>query len=66
MAAASLCAPDSDALAARAIVLLRQATVKDFNEVMKFSREPDLEPLRRRADFIDLLWDLADAPPVKK
>jgi len=64
--AASLCAPEADAYAIRAIGLLRQAAVKDVNELAKFAREADLQVLRRRAEYIDLLWELADGPPAKR
>jgi serine/threonine-protein kinase len=66
LGSASLSAPDADPYAVRAINLLRQAASQDFIELVKFSKDPDLEPLRRRADYLDLLWDLADGPQPAK
>jgi hypothetical protein len=44
--------------------LLRQAFAKGFTNIAHMLRDADLNPLRHRADFADLLWDLADGPPA--
>jgi tetratricopeptide (TPR) repeat protein len=63
LASAAPDSPAADALAARGVELLRQTLAKGFNNVPHLLADPDLAPLRRRADFAELLWDLADAPP---
>jgi hypothetical protein len=66
LAVASAVAKDDAALpsryAARAVAVLRQAFAKGFRNVADMLRDSDLAPLRRRADYFDLLWDLADMP----
>jgi serine/threonine-protein kinase len=52
--------PDADAHAARAVALLRQAFVKGYANVQHMLQDSDLDPLRRRADYADLLWGVAD------
>jgi serine/threonine-protein kinase len=49
--------------AARAVALLRQAIAKGYADIPHLLADNDLAPLRNRADFADLLWDLADTPP---
>lgn len=49
---------------ARAVVLLRQAVVRGDTNVGPILTNPDLDVLRTRPDFADLLWDLADMPPA--
>src|SRR5206468_3058570 len=66
LAAASLCTPNGEPYAPRAVDLLRQAVNQGFNDAARLVKDPILEPLRRRTDFIDLLWDLADNPPSKR
>ncbi len=46
-------------LAARAVALLRQAAIAGYRDGEHFLKDPDLDALRRREDFIQLLWDLA-------
>jgi hypothetical protein len=52
----------ADAHAARAVELLRQALAKGWTDISHMLRDADLDPLRRRADYATLLWDLADMP----
>jgi len=66
LASASLCAPDAEPYAARAVAVLRNAVGLSFNELPKVLRDPDLEPLRRRGDYVDLVWNFADGPPRAK
>jgi len=40
--------------------LLRQAFAKGYANVAHMLKDSDLDPLRRRNDYIGLLWDLAD------
>src|SRR5207302_1328647 len=47
--------------AARAVALLRQAFATGHPSLTNLVKDPDLAPLRRRSDYFDLLWDLADA-----
>ena len=46
----------------RAVMLLRQAIVCGYRDGPQFLGDQDLAPLRGRADFADLLWDVADMP----
>jgi hypothetical protein len=55
--------PEAGAHAARAVAVLRQAIAKGYGDVPHLLRDADLAPLRRRADYAALLWDLADASP---
>jgi tetratricopeptide (TPR) repeat protein len=48
----------------RAVELLRQAVAKGFRNVANMLKDSELDPLRQRADFAALLWDLADLPPA--
>jgi hypothetical protein len=43
-------------------VLLRQAFLRGYTNAVHMLKDSDLDPLRRRADYADLLWDLADGP----
>jgi serine/threonine-protein kinase len=63
-AAAKDGAAPADRYAARAVVLLRQAFAKGYANVAHMLNDSDLDPLRRRADYAALLWDLADAAPA--
>jgi tetratricopeptide (TPR) repeat protein len=56
--------PDADGHAARAVRLLRGAIVRGFADVTQMLNDTDLDPLRTRPDYVDLLWDLADQPPI--
>jgi serine/threonine protein kinase/WD40 repeat protein len=49
----------ADRHAARAVALLRQAAIAGFRDGKHFLEDPDLDALRRRDDFLQLLWDLA-------
>jgi tetratricopeptide (TPR) repeat protein len=60
--AATTDAPAAARYAARATELLRQALARGYTDVAHLLRDGDLAPLRRRADYAALLWDLADAP----
>jgi hypothetical protein len=56
----------ADRHAARAVEMLRQSIAKGFADIPHLLVDDDLAPLRGRADYADLLWDLADTPaPVK-
>jgi eukaryotic-like serine/threonine-protein kinase len=54
--------PAAAAHAARAVRLLRQAVAKGYADIPNLLTDADLVPLRPRADYADLLWDLADTP----
>jgi tetratricopeptide (TPR) repeat protein len=53
---------DGDAVAAKAVAALRQAFAAGYRDVPHLLNDADLAPLRRRADYAALLWDLADGP----
>ena len=59
--------PASDRHAARAVGLLRQAIAKGYTDIPHLLTDADLAPLRRREDYVDFIWDLADTPaaPLK-
>ena len=40
--------------------------VRGYPDVAHLLRDGDLDPLRQRADFTALLWDLADQPALVK
>jgi hypothetical protein len=44
------------------VQLLRQAIVKGYFHISHLLADDNLAPLRTRADYVDLLWDLADMP----
>jgi hypothetical protein len=46
----------------RAVALLRQALTAGFNDGQQLAKDPDLDALRRRDDFVQLLWELAETP----
>jgi hypothetical protein len=48
--------------ATRSVELLLRAITKGYTDIPQLLADPDLAPLRGRADFADLLWDLADTP----
>jgi hypothetical protein len=54
----------ADRYAAHAVELLRQAIAKGFADIphLLADADADLAPLRGRADYADLLWDIADMP----
>jgi tetratricopeptide (TPR) repeat protein len=56
--------PRSDALAARAVATLRRAFAAGYPDPTQIAGD-DFTPLRDRPDFVGLLWDLADALPVR-
>jgi tetratricopeptide (TPR) repeat protein len=66
MAAASLCTPDGEPYAERAVGVLRQAIVEGFRDSAKLLNDREIEPLRRCAEYQELLWGLADSPPRGK
>ena len=54
----------AEAYGRRAVELLRQAFVSGFKNIAAMLKDSDLDPVRHRADYADLLWDLADTPPA--
>jgi tetratricopeptide (TPR) repeat protein len=58
--------PDADRYHARAVELLRLAFAKGYRDIAAMLQDSDLDPLRRRADYADLLWDLADTPAARR
>jgi len=48
--------------AGRVVELLRQAIAKGYRDGPHILNDEDLAPLRDRADYAELLWDLADTP----
>jgi tetratricopeptide (TPR) repeat protein len=56
--------PPADAAraAARAVALMRQAVAQGYRAIPKLLADADLAALRCRADYAELLWDLADRP----
>ncbi len=61
LAAAKLPPADADGAAAKAVVALRQAVAAGFRDVGHMLHDGDLAAARTRADYAELLWDLADA-----
>jgi serine/threonine protein kinase len=57
-ALASVAGPEE--YAARAVEFLRRAISKGYRDTLYLTEAIDLAPLRKRADFADLLWALAD------
>jgi tetratricopeptide (TPR) repeat protein len=59
-----------ESYAAQAVALLRRAQAagyfKNVSNVELLKTDSDLDALRRRNDFADLLWDLADLPPGRQ
>jgi serine/threonine-protein kinase len=51
--------------ARRAVALLRQAVQKGYKNIGHLKKDTDLDSLRRRADFQQLLADLEAKPPSK-
>jgi serine/threonine-protein kinase len=62
VAAAAADPPTADGYAARAVTVLRQAFARGFQNISQVLKDSDLEAIRRRADYLELLWDLADGP----
>jgi tetratricopeptide (TPR) repeat protein/tRNA A-37 threonylcarbamoyl transferase component Bud32 len=58
--AAALSPADAERAAARAVVTLRRAAAAGFADTAHLLADPDLSTLRRRDDYAELLWDLAD------
>jgi serine/threonine protein kinase/tetratricopeptide (TPR) repeat protein len=54
----------AESQAARAVQLLRKAIVKGYADIGQLLADSDLAPLRKRADYAEFLWDLADMPVV--
>jgi len=65
LAQASAAAKDdtADRLAARAVAVLRQALARGFADIPHLLRDTDLDPIRRRDDYFNLVWDLAETRP---
>jgi serine/threonine-protein kinase len=53
---------DAERAAMRAVATLRRAAAVGFSDVAHILADPDLASLRRREDYAELLWDLADLP----
>jgi serine/threonine protein kinase/tetratricopeptide (TPR) repeat protein len=66
LAAANLPQAESDHAAACSVELLRHAVLRGFRDIAHLLKDSDLDALRRRADYADLLWDLADLPPGRQ
>jgi hypothetical protein len=43
--------------------VLRHAIARQYRDIPHLLQDADLDSLRRRADYAELLWDLADMPP---
>jgi serine/threonine protein kinase/tetratricopeptide (TPR) repeat protein len=56
----------ADRHAARAVAVLRQALKHGYADIAHLLKDSDLDPLRRRGDYMNLLWDLAETPLVKQ
>jgi serine/threonine protein kinase/tetratricopeptide (TPR) repeat protein len=56
--------PNAEPQAAKAVALLRRSIIKGFADVPHLLVDTDLDPLRKRADYAEFLWDLADMPVV--
>jgi eukaryotic-like serine/threonine-protein kinase len=52
----------ANAEAERAISWMRQAIVAGYADIHHLLADPNLAPLRSRADYAELLWDIADTP----
>jgi hypothetical protein len=52
----------ADRAGAGAVALLRQAAAAGAVDGGRLQADPDFAPLRRRADYAELLWDLVDTP----
>jgi tetratricopeptide (TPR) repeat protein len=61
LAAAKLPPANGGDAAAKAVAAVRQAVKAGYHDVPHLLQDSDLNSLRGRADFADLLWDLADA-----
>jgi len=59
-AAAHADATTAERHAAHAVAVLRQAFARGFRDVPRMVKAPELGPLRNRADYIQLLWDVAE------
>jgi serine/threonine-protein kinase len=55
--------PLAERHAVRAVALLRRAFARDYADVASLLSDGDLDVLRRRCDYTDLLWELADFTP---
>jgi serine/threonine-protein kinase len=64
LAAAKVPTAEVDGVAAKAVAALRRAFAAGYGNVPQMLRDAYLAPLRRRADYAALLWDLADTPPA--
>lgn len=57
--------PQSEQYAARAVALLRQALAAGYKDVQELKTDSDLDPLRARPDFKNLLADIQAGKKVK-
>jgi hypothetical protein len=53
----------AEAYAARAMATLRQAVQNGFKDAAHMKKDPDLDPLRPRADFQKLLAEVRSMAP---
>ncbi len=60
LAAAAANNPDAESHAARSVDLLRRALAQGYRNVAQILADTDLNALRRRADYADLIWLIAD------
>jgi hypothetical protein len=49
----------------RAMAWLRQAVAAGFRDVSRILEDEELTAVRRRADYAELLWNLADTPVAR-
>jgi tetratricopeptide (TPR) repeat protein len=54
----------ADSYAGRAVALLRQSVARGGRNMAGVLRDGDFGPLRGRADYAELLWDLAETSPA--
>jgi len=52
----------ADRYGARAVDVLRQAVACGYTDIAHLLKDSDLHPIRQRAGYWNLLWDLADTP----
>jgi hypothetical protein len=64
LAAAAPNNPNAKSHSGRAVALLRRSFKEGFLDVAHLLVDTDLDALRHCSDYADLLWDLADWPPI--
>jgi serine/threonine protein kinase/tetratricopeptide (TPR) repeat protein len=62
LVAARVTSAESDHVAAQAVAGLRHAIAAGYHDIPHLLADPDLTTIRKRPDYDDLLWDLADSP----